>query len=141
MGFTNGNYYLAHILEIALVSVESSNAFHIHFKIHYSILRRVQELTNISNKTIRSLGLFLGYEQAQSETNHIIIAQVEFLNDSLILLANCINHSYVDYSIFTKCKYVDNMLVFRNKGYKKPGQYMYVCIFLLSFRFTCSQVV
>ena len=54
MEFTNGNYYLADILEIALVSEESGYAFHSSVKIHYSVAKIVQQLTGITNKTIKS---------------------------------------------------------------------------------------
>ena len=62
---------------------------------------------------------FLSPEQANSETIPIIIAH-GFLNDFPILLANCVKHSYDNYSILTNCTYVD-MLMFRNAGYAKPG--------------------
>ena len=79
MEFTNGNYYLADILEIALLSGESGNVFHRYVQIHYSVPRRVRQLTGITNRTIKSLGVpfrdvmnglveFLQHEQAQSET-------------------------------------------------------------------------
>ena len=103
-----------------------------YVKIHYSIPRRVQQLTNITNKTIKSIGLsfrvvmdalvvFLYCEQAQGETIHIIIAHGGFLDDFPILLANCIKHNYSDYTIVTECTYVDSIYVFRNGGYQKPG--------------------
>ena len=83
--FTNGNYYLADILEIALVSEESGYAFHSYVSLHYSIPQWVQQLTGMTNSNIRTLGLpfrevmnglveFLHREQAQSETIPIIIA-------------------------------------------------------------------
>ena len=50
--FTNGNYYLVDILEIALVVGESGNVFHSYVKIHYSVPKRVQQLTGITNSTI-----------------------------------------------------------------------------------------
>ena len=52
MEFTNGNYYLADILEIALVAGESANVFHSYVKIHYSTPKRVRQLTGITNRTI-----------------------------------------------------------------------------------------
>ena len=130
--FTNGNYYLADIIEIALVAEESGNAFHSYVKLHYSIPRRVQQLTNITNKTLKSIGLpframmdalieFIYYEQAQSETIAVIIAHGGILNDFPILLANCMKHGYTNYSILTECAYVDSMQLFRNAGYTKPG--------------------
>ena len=41
--FTNGNYYLVDILEIALVAEESGNVFHSYVKIHYSVPQCVQQ--------------------------------------------------------------------------------------------------
>ena len=131
--FTNGNYYLADIIEIALIAEESRNIFHSYVKIHYSIPRRVQQLTNISNKTVKYVGLsfrimmdalngFLCCEQAQSETIPIIIAHGGFLNDFTILLANCAKHEYDNYSLLLgNCTYVDSMLMFQNAGYARPG--------------------
>ena len=55
--FTNGNYYLADILEIALVAGESGSVFHCYVEIHYSVPQRVQQLTGITNSTIKTLGL------------------------------------------------------------------------------------
>ena len=52
MEFTNGNYYLADILEIALLADESGYTFHSSVKIHYSVPKRGQQLTGITNKTI-----------------------------------------------------------------------------------------
>ena len=56
--FTNGNYNLLDILEIALIAEESGNAFHRYVSLHYSISKRVQQLTGITNMTIKSLGPF-----------------------------------------------------------------------------------
>ena len=53
----NGNYYLADIIEIASIAEESGNTFYSYMKIYYSIPRRVQQLTNITNETVKSIGL------------------------------------------------------------------------------------
>ena len=55
--FTNGNYYLADIIEITLIAEESKNTYHSYEKVHYSIPRRVQQLTNITNETVKSIGI------------------------------------------------------------------------------------
>ena len=55
--FTNGDYYLADILDIALLSEDSGNVFHSYVKIHYSVPHRVQQLTAITNITLKTLGL------------------------------------------------------------------------------------
>ena len=83
--FTNGNYYLADILEIALVAEESECVFHRCVKIHYSAPKMVQQLTGITNNTIISHGLpckeamnglvkFLHQKQTRSESAPVIIA-------------------------------------------------------------------
>ena len=64
---------------------------------------------------------FLSRGQAHSEAIPIIIAHGGFFNDFPILLANCVKHSYGNYSILENCTYVDSMLMFRNAGYTKPG--------------------
>ena len=55
MEFTNGNYYLADIIEIALVAEDSGNTFHSYIRIHYSIPKRVKELMNITDKTLATM--------------------------------------------------------------------------------------
>ena len=52
MEFTNGNYYLMDILEIAVVAEESGNIYHRYVKIHHSVPKQVQLLTGITNRTI-----------------------------------------------------------------------------------------
>ena len=101
----SGVYYLADVLEIALLVGESGNLFHSYVRIHYSVPKRVQQLTGITNRIIKSLvvpfrdvvnGLvgFLQHEQAQSKTPiPIVIAHGEYLHDFPILLANCMKHN------------------------------------------------
>ena len=57
MEFTNGNYYLVDILEIALLSEESGNVHHSYVKISYSVPKQVQLLTGIINRTIETHGV------------------------------------------------------------------------------------
>ena len=53
MESTNGNYYLADILEIALIAEDSGYVFHMYVQIHYSVPRRVRQLTGITNITVQ----------------------------------------------------------------------------------------
>ena len=131
--FTNGNYYLSDIIEIALLAEDSGYAFHSYVKLHYTIPKRVKLLTNIQDKTMNEIGLsftkviqelieFIQHEQLHSLTNPIIIAHGGHLQDFPILLANCMKHRFVDYKTLEMCKYVDSMQVLQNQGYdKKPG--------------------
>ena len=129
--FTNGNYYLVDILEIALVAEESGNVFHSYVKIHYSVPQRVHPLAGITNITIKSLGVpfrtviyglveFLHREQAQSETVPVIIAHGGYLHDFPILLASCMKHNWDGFGILTECMFVDSMQVLQDDGYKRP---------------------
>ena len=49
MEFTNGNYYLVDILEIALLAEEIGNVYHSYVKINYLVPKLVQLLTGIAN--------------------------------------------------------------------------------------------
>ena len=118
MEFTNGNYYLADILEIALVAGESANVFHSYVKIYYSIPKRVRQLTGITNRTIKSLGvpfrtvmdgLVEVLQHEQSETPTIIIAHGGYLHDFPILLASCMKHNFDKFGILIQCMFVDSM--------------------------------
>ena len=53
--FTNGNYFLSDIIELALIA-ETWKVFHRYLKIHYRIPNRVQELTRITDKILANLG-------------------------------------------------------------------------------------
>ena len=54
MEFTNANYYLVDILEIALLAEASGNVYHSYVKINYSVPKEVQLLTGITNRTIET---------------------------------------------------------------------------------------
>ena len=41
--FTDGNYYLDDVLEIALLAGESENVIHSYVQIHYSVPERVRQ--------------------------------------------------------------------------------------------------
>ena len=118
--FKYGNYYLPDILEIALVAEESGYTFHSYVQIHCTVPKRVQQLTGITSKTIKSLGLpfrevmdglveFLHRDQAQSETIPVIIAHGGYLHDFSILLASCVKHNCDKFGILTKCMFMDSM--------------------------------
>ena len=118
--FTNGDYYLADVLEIALVAGESGSILHSYVKIHYSVPQRVQQLKGITNGTINTLGLpftevmdglveFLHREQARGEMHPIIIAHGGYLQDFPILIASCMKHNSEKYGIlYVRGKYANS---------------------------------
>ena len=132
--FTNGNYYLADIIQMALVAEDSDNVFHTYIKIHYSIPKRVQELTSITDDTLAAIGCrfkdamvafieFIRVEQLQSGTCPTIIAHSGYLHDFPILLANCMKHKFTDFDILHDCVFVDSVRILKDNGYQRPGLY------------------
>ena len=70
---------------MAVVAEESGNVFHMYVQIHYSISKRVQELTRINNRILSTLGCsftdvvmamieFIHCEQLESTTDPVIVA-------------------------------------------------------------------
>ena len=57
MEFINGNYYLTDILEIAVVAEEMGNIYLRYVKLHYSVPKQVQLLTEITNRIIEMHGV------------------------------------------------------------------------------------
>ena len=53
MKFTNGNYYLVDILEIALMADESGNVYHSYVKINYSVPKQVQLLMGLQIELLK----------------------------------------------------------------------------------------
>ena len=127
---TNGNYYLADIIELALLAEHSGNIFHSYVRIHYLIPTRVKELTNISDDllatagcsfkdTIASLSAFLHDEQKRSHTRPFIIAHAGFSFDFPILFANFIKHKITQLNVFKECLFADSLQIFKDNGYRQ----------------------
>jgi len=130
--FTDGNFYMADIIEIAVIAEESGNVFHMYVRIHYSIPKHVQDLTRINDKILNNLGClftdvmismidFIQSEQTLSDTDPIIVAHGGYYNDFPILLANCMKHGFDNYGILKNCLFVDSVDLFKDDGYERPG--------------------
>ena len=110
MEFTNGNYYLVDILEIALLAEESGNVYHNYVKINYSLPKQVQLLTGITNKTIETHGVpfrdvmygLVEFIRREATEPPIIIAHGGYVHDFPILLASCMKHNYNDYAVLAE---------------------------------------
>ena len=70
MEFTNGNYYLVDIREIALLTEESGNVYHSYEKIGNSVPKQVQLLTGITNRNVMDgLVEFIRCERTHTHTH------------------------------------------------------------------------
>ena len=110
---TNGNYYLADVLEIALVAGECGYVFYSYVSVHYSVLKRAAAV-NGHLQMIKSLGFpfrevmdglveFRHPGQAQFERILIIIAHGGYLHDFPILLTSCMKYNCDKFRILPQC--------------------------------------
>lgn len=127
--FTNGNYYLGDIFEIALLSENSGRIFHSYVNIPSRIPRYIKKMCNVTDARIRKspplckvmneLIEFIEREEKESKRT-FIIAHGGYVNDFPLLLTNCMRTKY-DYTMLEKYTFIDSKLVFESKGYKRPG--------------------
>ena len=129
MEFTNGNYYLTDILEIAVVAKDSGNIHHSYVKINYSVPKQVQLLTRVTNRTIEAHGVpfrdvmdgLVEFIRCEATEPPIIIAHGGYVHDFPILLASYTKHSYCHFSVPAEFVYVDSMQNLKDAGYRRPG--------------------
>ena len=129
--FTNGNYYLADIIEMSIVAADTNHEFHRYVRIPYPIPPIVKKLTNITDETLVTYGSsFRDAMQAlvhfisteSTGTDHpIIIAHGGYFTDFPILFANCFKYGFHDLDVFQRCTFVDSVKLLQNVGYVKPG--------------------
>ena len=128
MEWTNGNFYLGDIFEIAIVSEDSGNIYHSYVKMHYKLPQRIKFLCGICDEVLINGNTFkkvfqelTGFiEREQSSTPPVIIAQGGFDHHFPMLLSNCMKHK-CNIAILKKYAFVDSMLVLKQLGYPKPG--------------------
>ena len=129
--YTNGNYYLGDIFEIAILCELSGYIFHSYIKIEQTLPWFVRKLCNITKKEVEMLSLpfnrvmddfikFIDQESTISKDHPIIISHGGLLMDFPLLIVNCMKNKY-DYMKLSKYVFVDSMEIMRDKGYKKPG--------------------
>ena len=108
--FTNGNYYLADIIEMSIVAADTNHEFHRYVRIPYPIPPIVKKLTNITDETLVTYGSsFQDAKQAlvhfisteRTSTNHsTIIAHGGYFNDFPILFTKCMKYGFLDFLFF-----------------------------------------
>ena len=125
--FTNGNYYLADIIEVALVS-DSGCIFQRYVKLNYTLPGRVTSFTGITDNTLRVHGIpfrdvindmvkFVN----KLEQEPVIVAHNGYFSDFPILLTNCMKHG-VNVSLLDGYKFIDSMqIIKKNTGVHSPG--------------------
>ena len=131
--YTNGNFYLGEIFEIALLSESSGYMFHSYINIFpHRIPKYVKKMCNVTdaiirksqpfNRVVNDLVKFIEQEEEEEigGGDTVIIGHGSYSTDYPLLLVNCMKAKY-DYMRFEKFTFVDSMQVFKDKGYKRPG--------------------
>ena len=110
--------FIRYILEVALIAEESETTFHCYVSLHYSVPKRVQQLTGITNKTTKSLGL---------PFREVMDGLVDFLHHEQVkLLSPLLLHMVDIHTIplsFLQIVWNTIMIlrVLQNRGYNRPG--------------------
>ena len=126
--YTNGNFYLGDIFEIACLSEHSGRIFHSYIDIGYKIPNYLKGLCNVEDEKIKSSpsfydvmgGLleFINVEERCPPTR--IIAHGGYHADFPLLIANCMKKDFT-YAWLNNCELVDSVKELQRLGYKKPG--------------------
>ena len=135
--YTNGNYYLVDIFEIAVLAESSGYIFHSYINIQCeTIPRYVKRMCNVSDAVIKASPSFCEVmddlvefiqqeEAAEAKTKNsipiTIIAHGGYLFDFPLLLANCMNKRYDFHPKLEKYKFVDSVKVLQSLGYKQTS--------------------
>ena len=126
--YTNGNFYLGEVFEIACLSEGSGYAFHSYVKISDNIPRYIQKLCNITTSiiynspswcsVIQGVIEFIKAEEDTSPT--IIVGHGGNLFDFPLLIAQCLKcgYDYMQLNSFLSC---DSMEILQSMDYHKPG--------------------
>ena len=122
MEWTNGNFYLGDIFEIAVISGDSGHIFHSYVKIHYKLSENIKFLCGITDDILENndsfsnvfitLLNFLEKEQATSNTLPLIIAHGGYDHDFPLMLTNCMKHK-CDFSALHNYSFLDSMLLLK----------------------------
>ena len=105
------------------------NIYHRYLKIHYSVPKQVQLLTEIANRTIETHGVpfrdvmdgLVAFIRREATEPTIIITDGGHVHDFPILLASCMKHTYNDLAVLSELVYVDSMQNLMDAGYRRPG--------------------
>ena len=126
--YTNGNFYIGDIFEIALIAEESRNVFHTLIKIPSKVSNYIEFFCGIKNNILQSCGLtfqkcftdmtdFINKE-AQSDDDDdddiVIIAHGGFLSDFPLLLINCLKNE-CDTDVMRNYKFIDSLKILQNE--------------------------
>ncbi len=127
--FTNGNYYLADVIEMSMVAEDTNHEFHRYVKIHYPLPYVVRQLTCITDEKLNADGCsfkdamqaLVDFIYKESDGSPTIIAHGGYLHDFPILLANCLKYEFQDFHVLQRCTFVDSVQHLQDIGYRKPG--------------------
>ena len=122
--YTNGNYYMCDIIEIAAVSERTDATYHTLVKIEDRMPPNVTKLTGITDAVgIPFPDAFNGlieFIRRESTWDPTIISPGGIATDFPLIATNCMKHG-IGYQYLKRCTFIDSVQAFQNQGYEKPG--------------------
>ena len=124
--YSNGNYYLGDIFEMALISERSGNMFHVLITIATPLDSYVKFLCHITDKDLQSKGIsfkqafdamvsFINNETKEGEGPATIMAHSGYHSDFPLLLTNCIKNKCDSTSMINYC-FIDTLTILRKEA-------------------------
>ena len=128
--FSNGNFYLGDIFEIAVLSEDSGNIFHEYIDIGYMLPKYVENMCKINSsqlllegrsfkKVIEEFTNFIQHEANMRQP--IIIAHGGFHNDFPLLITNCRKTGYNYINAFKNILFMDSVELLKKANIQNPG--------------------
>lgn len=119
--YSNGNFYLGDIFELAVIAEKSGNVFHTFITIPTPLDSHVQFMCNITDNYLQTHGLsfkqafasmicFINSETKEEEGPAIIMAHNGFYCDFPLLLTNCIKNK-CDIAVMSKYCFIDTFAI------------------------------
>ena len=125
--YTNGNYYMCDIIEIAAISERTDATYHTLVKIKDRIPPNVTKLTGMTDAELQAVGIsfpdaFNGLIEfiRESTWDPAIISHGGIVTDLPLIVTNCMKHG-IGYQYLNRCTFIDSVQAFQDQGYEKPG--------------------
>ena len=128
LDYTNGNYYMCDIIEIAAVTERTGAKYHTLVKIEDRLPPNVTKLTGITDAALQSVGLtfpdafsaLIEFIRTESTWDPTIISHGGMATDFPLIVTNCMKHG-IGYQYLKQCTFIDSVQAFQDAGYEKAG--------------------
>ena len=126
--YTNGNYYMCDIIEIAALSERTDAIYHTLVKIGDRVPANITKLTGVTDAALQSVGIpfpdafngLIEFIRRESTRDPTIISHGGMLSDFPLIVTNCMKHG-IGNQYLKQCTFIDSVQAFQDAGYVKAG--------------------